>query len=126
MTNAPSMVFHLTTFKPMKRILFFFAMLASLTSFAQSAMLLKQVGMGRWDTGTGQYSGITHLGENRYAIVSDKEPADGFFIFRIDQDHRTGNITGNSGVCHDGSSNGTQTERAGHLQPAEHRAELRL
>ena len=93
MTNAPSMVFHLTTFKPMKRILFFFAMLASLTSFAQSAMPLKQVGMGRWDIGTGQYSGITHLGENRYAIVSDKEPADGFFIFRIDQDHRTGNIT---------------------------------
>ena len=34
----------------------------------------------------GNYSGITWLGDDRYAVVSDKSSTDGFFVFRIDID----------------------------------------
>ena len=39
----------------------------------------------------GNYSGITSLGGDRYAVVNDKS-ADGFFVFRIDIDTITGRI----------------------------------
>ncbi len=38
------------------------------------------------------YSGIAHLDGSRYALVSDKEDSDGFFIFSIEQDSITGKI----------------------------------
>lgn len=60
---------------------------------AQNAVELKQVSMGRWGIGSAQYSGIAPMGGNRYAVVSDKEPKDGFFIFRIDQHPATGEVT---------------------------------
>lgn len=40
----------------------------------------------------GNYSGITWLGENRYAVVSDKSDKDGFFIFEINIDSISGEI----------------------------------
>ena len=33
----------------------------------------------------GNYSGIVHIGGNKYAVVSDKSATDGFYIFSIDQ-----------------------------------------
>ncbi len=39
----------------------------------------------------GNYSGITRVGENDYAVVTDKAK-DGFFIFTIDIDSKTGKI----------------------------------
>lgn len=48
---------------------------------AQNAVELKQVSMGRWGIGSAQYSGIAPMGGNRYAVVSDKEPKDGFSFF---------------------------------------------
>lgn len=54
---------------------------------------LKQVSLSRWNIGAGQFSGIASLGQNRYAVVSDKEPTDGFFVFQIEQDGQTGEIT---------------------------------
>ena len=62
-------------------------------AFAQSAVELKQQPLSKWNIGSANYSGITRLGENRYALVSDKEPADGFFLFRIDQNAATGEVT---------------------------------
>lgn len=41
----------------------------------------------------GNYSGITWLGGNEYAVVSDKARADGFFIFHINIDPDTGVIS---------------------------------
>lgn len=41
----------------------------------------------------GNYSGITWLGGNRYAVVSDKSEEDGFFVFEIDVDSITGEVT---------------------------------
>ncbi len=60
---------------------------------AQTAIQLKQQSLAKWHIGAAQYSGITALGNNRYALVSDKEPADGFFIFKIEQSKLTGQIT---------------------------------
>lgn len=34
----------------------------------------------------GNYSGICPIGEGRYAVVSDKSPEDGFFVFHIELD----------------------------------------
>lgn len=66
---------------------------ASLNAAAQTARELKQVSLSKWGIGTSSYSGITSLGGNRYALVSDDTPADGFFIFRIDQNATTGEVT---------------------------------
>lgn len=74
--------------------LFFFLSLLSLAATAQTAAELKQVSLAKWRIGSGQYSGIAPMGQNRYAVVSDKEPADGFFIFRIDQSAVTGDVAG--------------------------------
>ena len=41
----------------------------------------------------GNYSGITWLGGNEYAVVCDKARADGFFIFHINIDPDTGVIS---------------------------------
>lgn len=76
----------------LKRLLLAAGFLA-VSAVAQTAYELKQQPMSRWNIGTGQYSGITSLGGNRYAVVSDKEPADGFFVFRIDQHPVTGEVT---------------------------------
>lgn len=40
----------------------------------------------------GNYSGITHIGGNEYAVVSDKSDTDGFFIFNIEVDSLSGEI----------------------------------
>lgn len=40
----------------------------------------------------GNYSGVCHLEGNRYVVVSDKSPQDGFFIFAIDIDSVSGEI----------------------------------
>ena len=42
----------------------------------------------------GNYSGITWLGDNHYAVVTDKAESDGFYLFDFDVDHETGHITG--------------------------------
>lgn len=75
----------------MKKLLLAVALLAASAS-AQTAMELKQVSLSKWNIGTAQYSGIAPLGGNRYAVVSDKEPSDGFFVFRIDQNASTGEV----------------------------------
>ena len=41
----------------------------------------------------GNYSGIAPLGNNRYAVVSDKSEEDGFYVFRIEIDTLKGRIT---------------------------------
>lgn len=41
----------------------------------------------------GNYSGIAPIGNGRYAVVDDKSPTDGFYVFKIDVDSVTGVIT---------------------------------
>ena len=75
----------------LKRTLLYLAC-CPLFMMAQQAVDLGQVALSKWRIGTANYSGITSLGSNRYAVVSDKEPTDGFFTFLIDQNATTGKV----------------------------------
>lgn len=77
----------------MKKLIIPLLALLPLGVCGQTAAELKQVAMSKWNIGSAQYSGIAPLGGNRYALVSDKEPTDGFFVFRIDQNPNTGEVT---------------------------------
>ena len=62
-----------------KRILnIIFGLLLSATISAQEVTLFKQHNMKHWGVPAGNYSGITNLGDGRYALVSDKQDADGW------------------------------------------------
>ena len=71
----------------------------------QDVKLLAPRSMGKWGIRAGNYSGITPLGGGRYAVVDDKYPYEGFFVFRITQDSVTGQITG---VTNEGFRGGGQ------------------
>lgn len=45
---------------------------------AQEVQSFKQHNMRRWGIPAGNYSGIAHIGGDRYALVSDKQTADGW------------------------------------------------
>lgn len=79
----------------MKRISIFLllVLICSAAAWSQQAVALKQKSLARWDIAPAHFSGITPLGDNRYAVVSDKEAADGFFLFRIEQDSVSGQVT---------------------------------
>lgn len=61
---------------------------------AQSLKLLKQVKMSKWGIPAANYSGITYLGGDRYAVVCDKQPSDGYYEFRIQLNETTGKVEG--------------------------------
>lgn len=67
-------------------------LLGSIPLQAQQAVALKQVSMKRWNIPPANYSGITPLGGDRYAVVSDKEASDGFYEFVIRLNLKTGEI----------------------------------
>lgn len=91
----------------MKKVFLALLVLLSTNAVAQQAVEKKQQNLSRWNIGTGHYSGITALGENRYAVVSDKEPQDGFFLFEILQNEETGEITDVSLEAFKGNPNPT-------------------
>lgn len=62
----------------MRIITTFFTTFAALALSAQTARILPQHDIGRWGIPAGNYSGITPLGGDRYALVSDKQEADGW------------------------------------------------
>lgn len=62
-------------------------------SMAQAVEPLAPRDLGRWQVAPGNYSGITPIGSGRYAVVSDKDLRDGFFVFRVVQDSLTGQVT---------------------------------
>ena len=76
----------------MKRILLPLLLLLATSASAQQVVEKKQQNLSRWNIGTANYSGITPIGNSRYAIVSDKEPQDGFFLFEILQNEETGEV----------------------------------
>ncbi len=61
------------------------------TGFAQIELLPGQK-LKKWNIPPGNYSGIMPLGDNRYAVVSDKQEEDGFYEFRILQNETTGKV----------------------------------
>lgn len=57
-----------------------------------TAELLPQTLLRKADVPPGDYSGISHISGDLYAIVSDKEPLDGFYPFTILVDSVSGRI----------------------------------
>lgn len=70
--------------------LFIFLMTPSLSAQI-SVKINDQISFGK-KIPPGNYSGITRLKDDSYAVVSDKSELDGFFIFRIYIDSINGNI----------------------------------
>ena len=62
----------------MRRSSLLFSLLFASTLLAQEVQSFKQHNMKRWDIPAGNYSGITHIHGDRYALISDKQEADGW------------------------------------------------
>src|SRR5574344_634734 len=81
----------------MKHIIFLIiAAFLPLLSFSQKPIVLEKVLRQTSFPETvpaGNYSGLTHIKGNEYAVVNDKSVTDGFYIFDIDMDSVSGEIT---------------------------------
>ena len=66
--------------------------LLTVGSFAQDRVVLNKQRSFHSTIPAGNYSGITWLGGNQYAVVNDKALESGFHLFTIDIDSVTGNI----------------------------------
>lgn len=76
----------------MIRTIFSALFMVATAAVAQPVVQLKQQKLSRWGIGTANYSGIAPLQGDHYAVVSDKEPQDGFFEFRIVQNPVSGQV----------------------------------
>lgn len=54
------------------------SLLFTSTLYAQEVQILKQRNLKKWGVPAGNYSGITHIQNDRYALISDKQEADGW------------------------------------------------
>lgn len=76
--------------KPLVLFLFFSGL-----SIGIQAQHVKKINRQQYFSKTvppGNYSGITFLGDDRYAVVSDKSDEEGYFVFRIKVDSVSGKI----------------------------------
>ena len=76
-----------------RAVMWLLLLLVSLPLSAQLAQVLPQRALSKWGIPAGNYSGITPLGNGRFAVVSDKAPSLGYFEWSIEQDSLTGQIT---------------------------------
>ena len=67
----------------MRRYIIHLFLLISSTLCAQEIKIHKQHNMKEWGIPAGNYSGITHIYNNMYALVSDKQLADGWMETEI-------------------------------------------
>lgn len=65
---------------------------AAVPSDSENKVGVPQQNLATWHIEPANYSGITPLGDGRYAVVSDKGDADGFYIWKISQDPASGKI----------------------------------
>ncbi len=78
------------------------SLLTMLPAGAQHAELMRQKNLAKWHIKPANYSGITRIDSTLYAVVDDKSPAEGFFLFNLKIDPRTGKPThvSSSGLMH--------------------------
>ena len=68
-------------------------LLFSMISAEVSAQeILKQQNLRRWGIPPANYSGITSLGADSFAVIDDKSETDGFYVFRIRMNSDDGTI----------------------------------
>lgn len=65
---------------------------AAAAASAQTATPLRQASLRKWGVPPANYSGISHIGGNSYAVVSDKEERSGFYVMSIDIDTVRGRV----------------------------------
>lgn len=75
----------------MRHIVVFLLLLCSLGTMSQDVVLHEQRHFPK-TVPAGNYSGITWLGGNRYAVVNDKSPSAGFYLMTIHTDSITGEL----------------------------------
>lgn len=94
----------------MKKTILIGAFMLPLGVWPQTSVTLNKQQHFPKDIPAGNYSGITPIGNDRYAVVSDKSATDGFFIFHIAIDSLTGRINSirNEGFRSTGSRNRDQ------------------
>ena len=59
---------------------------------ATAQTLRRQTNISRMGIPPGNYSGIAWMGDDRFAVVSDKDTTDGFYLFHVDIDLDKGKI----------------------------------
>lgn len=69
------------------------SVLLLLSQAVSAASLQNLVNLRKFGIHPANYSGLTPFGNNLYAVVSDKEALDGFYVWEIQQDPTTGQIT---------------------------------
>ena len=62
------------------------------SSFAQNVKVCGQTKLNKWGVAPGNYSGISHVRDNLYAIVDDKDVVDGFKFLELDIDRENGKV----------------------------------
>ena len=76
-----------------KAILFALAIaIFTSSSFAQQVKVCGQTKLNKWGIAPGNYSGISHVRDNIYAIVDDKDAVDGFKLLTLDIDRENGKV----------------------------------
>ena len=93
-----------SNFVAMKRLLLFIiCSVIAIGSYAQGDTLtLVRVNKQRHfkhQVPAGNYSGITRIGKDEYAVVSDKSPKDGYYVFRITIDSIKGYVYDVQTIC---------------------------
>lgn len=66
--------------------------LFGLSASARQTDVLRRVLLSHWGIAPHNFSGIAPLGNDRYAVVSDKDTAAGFYVWHIEQDSVTGQV----------------------------------
>ena len=81
-----------------------FPFVSSTNVFSQGvSKSFRQQSLSKWKVKPGNYSGIAKMDGNLYAVVSDKECNDGFYVFMIDIDSVNGKLTDADAIlfpCH--------------------------
>lgn len=67
-------------------------LLSTTAVYSQLVGSHKQIRLSKFNIPTANYSGITRIDKEHYALVSDKEPYDGFYVFKIEIDSVTGKV----------------------------------
>lgn len=67
-------------------------MLSAATAAHAQVNILRQHNLALWGVEPANYSGITHIGGNTYAVIDDKSAVDGYYLLNIDIDLQNGDL----------------------------------
>lgn len=77
---------------PLLHTLAVLMMSAVATMATAQVSILRQHNLALWGIPPANYSGITHISGNTYAVIDDKSAVDGFYLFNIEIDAENGDL----------------------------------